>query len=1089
MAFGVDSFGKSGGLCVYWREGISFSLVSYSDHICGDFSENGGRTWRFVGVYGWVDRAQKHNTWALIRDIYQNSPHPMVLGGDFNEILCAEEKSGGALREQRAMDAFREVLDECNMRDLGHDGSWVTWERGNDQTGFIRERLDRFVACPRWCAWFNQAHVTHLTKFRTDHVGIVLDTEARRISKKKSRKKRFRFETCWLLAEGVEDVIRNSWESRTDPVWSKDKFDNLGERIAETEDALKELQNQVRSHSNYAECNRLEGILDDLHEKNEAYWYLRSRGSEIKDGDRNTKYFHHKAGQRRSKNRIKGLKNAEGEWQTGKEMLKKSSSIFMKYWHIVGDDVTRFINNIISGRIPLDSINRINVVLIPKVKEPTCISQFRPIALCNVLYKLASKSVANKLKPLLQGMVTENQSAFVPKRLITDNALIALELFHTMKKRSKSRRGSIAMKLDMSKAYDRVEWGFLRKLLVKLGFAGAWVDTIMAFVTTVRYSFIINGVPSDLVTPSRGLRQGDPISPYLFILVADVLSRMLQTASKRNLIHGVRASRNGPEITHLFFADDNLLFTRATRQECSIIVDILNKYEATSEQKINLEKSEVSFSKGVHLPSRITLSSILGMEMVDNHVKYLGLPTVVGRSKKAIFAFVKDRIWKKVQGWKEKFLSRAGKEVLLKSIIQAIPTYLMGVYRFPEGLIQEIHAMMARFWWGSNDKGRKIHWKNWDTLCQPKCLGAWDFEIWSIWSSKALVKEGILWRVGDGQNINVWTDPWLIDDESRFVTTEARQDLCTKVDEIFDKENHCWDSNKVETIFNERDKRAILTIPLSERMPKDSLSWAWSKDGFYSVKTAYILGKSLALDNFELFWVEIWKAKVTPKLDNYGLDVAAMRFRRNKWVFESVWDSDVALLLRHSRLVTDFGEYTERIYGNTTSPGEPVGSPIWVPPPIDFVKVNVDATITENGWVGLGAIARDDRGRILFSAVCRTRARWEPLVAECKAALFGIKKAREKKLANIILESDSLLLVSKLKKGSFSPAAVGGILEDIVYACTGFSSISWSHVKWEGNFVAHHLARLVSYGSEQLWDNLVPNEISPYVLLDSLSIN
>ncbi|XP_021752499.1 uncharacterized protein LOC110718005 [Chenopodium quinoa] len=132
-------------------------------------------------------------------------------------------------------------------------------------------------------------------------------------------------------------------------------------------------------------------------------------------------------------------------------------------------------------------------------------------------------------------MVTENQSAFVPKRLITDNALIALELFHTMKKKSKGRRGMIAMKLDMSKAYDRVEWEFLRRLLTKLGFAGAWVDTIMTFVSTVRYSFLINGAPSDLLFPTRGLRQ-----------------------------------------------DDSLLFTRATRQECSIIVDILNKYEATS---------------------------------------------------------------------------------------------------------------------------------------------------------------------------------------------------------------------------------------------------------------------------------------------------------------------------------------------------------------------------------------------------------------------------------------------------------------------------------------------------------------------------
>ncbi|XP_021726159.1 uncharacterized protein LOC110693310 [Chenopodium quinoa] len=253
-----------------------------------------------------------------MRDLYQSSPHPTLFGGDFNEILSADEKVGGALRDQRDMDAFREVLYVCSLRDLGYDGSWVTWERGNKQQGVVRERVDRYVACSRWCSWFDQARVFNLTKFRSDHVGIMLDTEAGVRKKREKQKRRFHFETCWLLAEGIEDVIKTTWSNSSHlnmpnkllniandlTRWSKDAFENLGGKIEEAEEALKEAQKKASFQASFDACHKLEGLLDDLHDKNEAYWFLRSKVSEIKDGDRNAKYFHHKAAQRRSKNFI-----------------------------------------------------------------------------------------------------------------------------------------------------------------------------------------------------------------------------------------------------------------------------------------------------------------------------------------------------------------------------------------------------------------------------------------------------------------------------------------------------------------------------------------------------------------------------------------------------------------------------------------------------------------------------------------------------------------------------------------------------------------------------------------------------------------
>ncbi|XP_021726597.1 uncharacterized protein LOC110693730 [Chenopodium quinoa] len=144
------------------------------------------------------------------------------------------------------------------------------------------------------------------------------------------------------------------------------------------------------------------------------------------------------------------------------------------------------------------------------------------------------------------------------------------------------------------------------------------------------------------------------------------------------------------------------------------------------------------------------LLSILAMRQVDKHEKYLGIPTIIGKSKKMVFSALKDRIWKKLSGWKEIFLSRAGKEILLKSVIQAIPTYIMGVYKIPAGVIDDIHAMMARFWWGQEDDKRRVHWKSWKDLCTPKFLGGMGFRDLRVFNDALLGRQA--WRLTSNPN-------------------------------------------------------------------------------------------------------------------------------------------------------------------------------------------------------------------------------------------------------------------------------------------------------------------------------------------------
>ena len=155
----------------------------------------------------------------------------------------------------------------------------------------------------------------------------------------------------------------------------------------------------------------------------------------------------------------------------------------------------------------------------------------------------------------------------------------------------------MVLKLDMSKAYDRVEWGFLEKILLKMGFQESWVAMIMECITTVTYSILVNGEPKGLITPTRGLRQSDPLSPYLFLFCAEGLNAILNQASESGDIHGFSICRNGPKLTHLFFADDCLLFCRSTLEECEKIQQILAYYEEASGQVINRDKTTLFSSK------------------------------------------------------------------------------------------------------------------------------------------------------------------------------------------------------------------------------------------------------------------------------------------------------------------------------------------------------------------------------------------------------------------------------------------------------------------------------------------------------------
>ncbi|XP_072071679.1 uncharacterized protein [Arachis hypogaea] len=615
----------------------------------------------------------------------------------------------------------------------------------------------------------------------------------------------------------------------------------------------------------------------------ELLWYQKSREQWVRCGDRNTKFFHLQTVIRRKRNKIHGLFLEDGSWATETTTLEMAANSFFQklfstredidldamgpfscpslsieacqklvepvtseevkravmtmssfkapgpdgfqaifykeFWDSLSNDVCRLVKRAFEGEPLNAAIFDTLIVLIPKVEVPSSLREFRPISLCNVIYKIVTKVLVNRFRPFLSEIIGPLQGGFIPGRGTTENIIIAQEIMHFMRN-TKSRKGTMAFKIDLEKAYDRVDWRFLEATLVRFGFPKATINLILNCVTSSSLAVLWNGNRLQNFNPKRGLRQGDPMSSYLFVLCMEMLACFISHRVSQGLWNPVAVSRNGPRLSHLMFADDLLLFCKASKAQVIEVMHCLDLFSRASGLKVNLHKSKAQCSKRVSERRKEVLSGVSNIRFCNDLGKYLGINIGHARASRKTAQEIIEKISRKLSSWKGRLLNKAGR--LCQATGKGLPLVRWEVAITPKkagGLgIRDTScanmALLGKLVWDCLNNSEKL----WVQVLKHKYLrnqsgmngnsrnsssATWK----NIVSAYEHLKEGLHWNIGDVHKL-VWYDEWtpfekfkftmwlslhdaLPTETFRFKRHLASSDMCKRCNKAQETIEHC----------------------------------------------------------------------------------------------------------------------------------------------------------------------------------------------------------------------------------------------------------------------------------------------------------
>ncbi|KAA3453419.1 reverse transcriptase [Gossypium australe] len=642
--------------------------------------------------------------------------------------------------------------------DLRFIGPSYTWKRGNTS-----ERLDRALANDDWISVFAHSLVYHLPRIKSNHRPILLKTNPE-LSAPRGRP--FRFLAGWTKHANFKDLVSNRWR--------------YSGNMAET----------LSNFTSYAkEWNREEAVkfFEDL------YGECSEPISDIPS------------------NVFPSLKEQDIDF------LKKS---------ILNDEIKKALFDMAPLKAPgSDGYHAIFFQsqwdLVGGAKDhPEDFSQFRPINLCSVLYKLVMKVIANRLKVVFPNFISPEQAGFIAGRNISDNVIIAQEVIHSMRSK-KTGKNWMAIKLDLEKAYDRISWEFIHVSLVAAGIPEGIRKDIMNAISSSTMQILWNGVPSRPFKPARGIRQGCPLSPFLFVLCMEWLGNCIKHEMGKCRWHLIRLARSGPDISHLFFADDLVIFVNTKLED--------------------------------------QISQFLGFQKVLNLGKYLGVPLLHDRVTKNTFNFVIDKPktcgglgFRYLHDHNTSFLMKIGFNIVARKDDLWVRV-LRSKYGWKSQLPESIHRSQCSHLWRSLSK-------------------AWP-----------LISENLLWSVGNGETIRGWKDNWIpkLGPLLSYVPAHSRLNMdSTPKDWVL--QEGCWNIDMLKIWLPDDIIKRILSIPPPHPTEgEDRIIWACTESGSFTIRSAYRSLKENTWRPKDDNWNIIWKYQGPQRVRIFLWLVASQRVLTN----------------------------------------------------------------------------------------------------------------------------------------------------------------------------------------------------------------